>query len=504
MNYFTLLLSVLPFVIFLFLLVVKKKSLLLSSFVAFLLYSFLVLFYFKITPYFFYFSIAKGFFVALDIFFIIFGAILFIELLKDLNIIQKISGYLEDFSKDYRIQIIIIAWFFENFLEGTAGFGVPAAVALPLLLGIGLSPMKALIVGLLGNSTAGLFGAAGTPIGVGLAGIASSTLPHTAALINCVGFIVPIFMMWIVTRDRENANTEFKQSLPIAIFSGVIFVALSYLITFFGQEFPTILGSLIGLIIVLVFIKFKIFVPKNLISLKSNSNPESTRKPSFYDFLKSFTPYIILIFSLIAGKILIGSYGLNLNIGFSHKFSLFNPGFAFIVTSMIVFLFWKSNKNVIKDSIKKSFNGALAPFLVIVFMSSIVQFINNSGQNISGIPAIFNLIIDLFETKLLPFFAPFIGAFGSFLTGSVTISNIMFGGFWNGAAISLGFNPTIIISLGVVGAVAGNMIALADILAAEAVVGVKNSEIKIIKGVLFPCLSYLLLVGIIGLLIFNI
>ena len=100
------------------------------------------------------------------------------------------------------------------------------------------------------------------------------------------------------------------------------------------------------------------------------------------------------------------------------------------------------------------------------------------------------------------FFAPFVGAFGGFITGSVTVSNILFGHLFFTAATNLNLNSQAILSLGVVGAAAGNMIALADILTAEAVVGVKNQERQILKGVFLPCLIYLILVGVIGMIFF--
>ncbi len=199
-------LSIVPFAIFTFLLIVRKTPLLWASFFTLILYTFLALFYWKIVPSFLYISYGKGFFVALDIFIIIFGAIFFLEILKDLKIIKNISSYLESFSKDYRVQIIIIAWFFENFLEGTAGFGTAGVIAVPLLIGLGLSPIRALIVGLLGNSTSVVFGAAGTPIRIGFAGLNIASVPLLASLINCVGIIVPIFMLWIITAEKENRN----------------------------------------------------------------------------------------------------------------------------------------------------------------------------------------------------------------------------------------------------------------------------------------------------------
>lgn len=491
-------LSLFPFLAFLFFLFIKKTSLLWASVITLFIYTVLALFYWQIIPSFLYTSYGKGFFVAVDIFIIIFGAIFFLEILKDLKIIKNISYYLESFSKDYRIQIITIAWLFEALLEGTAGFGTAGAIAVPLLIGLGLSPMKALVVGLLGNSAPGVFGAAGTPIRVGFAGLSIPSVPIIASLLNLVGVIVPIFILWIITKGRPNRKREFFEALPFAIWSGIAFLVPSILFVSLGQEFPSILGAVVGLILVIVTTKLGIFVPKNNFTLKEEKEIAHTMSPR-----KAFSPYILLIALLILGKIILGKLGIPIRLGFSHTFSLFNPGFIFIITGIIVAFFWRSGRKIFSEASIISLKGAIGPFIVIISMSAIVQIMILSGNNISGLPAAITLIAKGFETSLLPFFAPFIGAFGAFITGSVTISNIMFGHFFNTAALDLGFNSQIILSLGVVGAAAGNMIALADILAAEAVVGIKNSEIHIIRGVVIPCITYLSILGIIGVIIFR-
>ena len=491
-------LAILPFLIFLFFLFIRKSSLLKTSLITLFLYTFLAIFYWKIIPSYLYTSFGKGVFTAFDIFIIIFGAIFFLKILEELKIIKNISYYLESISKDYRVQIIIIAWFFECFLEGTAGFGVPAAITVPLLIGLGLSPIRALVIGLLGNSTPGVFGAAGTPIKIGLAGLNTTGVPLFSALLNSVGMIIPIFMLWVITRNRKNSKKEFREALPFAIWSGLVFVIPSIFSVFLGQEFPSILGSIIGLIIIIISIKFKIFIPKDNLSLVSEKEVTHTM-PAW----KAFTPYILLVLFLILGKITLGSISVPITLGFKHLFNLFNPGFAFILAGIIIILIWRQGKTLFKNSAKLSFKRALSPFIVIASMLAMVQIMINSGINISGVPSAVNIIAGLFETKLLPFFAPFIGAFGGFMTGSVTVSNIMFGTLFNTAASNLGLNVAVILSLAVVGASAGNMIALADILTAEAVVGVKNKERQILKGVIIPCLTYLILVGIIGVILFK-
>ncbi len=140
-------------------------------------------------------------------------------------------------------------------------------------------------------------------------------------------------------------------------------------------------------------------------------------------------------------------------------------------------------------------------FLVIASISIVVQLMINSGQNLSGFPSSIALIAKNFETALLPFWAPFIGAFGSFITGSATISNIMFGNFLNFASQAISMDSAKILALALVGGAVGNMTALADMLAAETVVGLKNQERVILKGVIVPCFICLILAGIIGIII---
>jgi len=499
-NYLSIILAVLPFLLFIVLLFIRKISLLKVSFITLLFYTILAIFYWKVFPSSLYLSYGKGFLIALDIFIIIFGAIFFLRILENLNIIKNISYYLENFSKDYRVKTIIIAWIFSAFLEGTAGFGVPAAVAVPLLVGIGLNPIQSLIIGLLGNSTAGVFGAAGTPIRVGFAGLSLTNVPETAALLSFVGIIVPVFMLWIITKNRENRLNEFRGALPFALWSGFLLSLCSFLVVSLGQEFPSILGPAISLILIIFSVKLKIFTPKESISLHQEKKEELKKTMSPW---KSFFPYVLLIFLLVIGKFLLGGVGIPINIGFNYTFSLFNPGFVFILAGLIISLLWKVKKIILKSSLKEAITGVISPFLVIIFMSIVAQIIVNSGNNYSGIPAVVKLISQIFEVSILPLFTPFIGAFGAFITGSVTISNIMFGNILSTAGTTLGFSTYSILSLCVVGGAIGNMIALADILTAEAVLKEKNKEITIIKGVIVPCMICLFIVGFVGLIVFK-
>lgn len=488
-----LLLSIIPLALFAILIFFGRLKLLWVSLISLLITLFLVIFVWQMQPIFIGASFLKGSFISFDILLIIFGALFFLETLKRNKIIENLCFYLKKISPDYRIQIILLAWFLENFLEGTAGFGTPATIVAPILIGIGLSPILAVSVALLGNSAAGIFGAAGTPIRIGFAGLNIAGVPFYGALFNLVGLLVPVFILWLSTSKQKERKNHFFEALPFALFSGIAFVVPSFFLTFLGQEFPSIIGSVIGLLIIFIAIKLKIFTPSHVRSLNQESSRIEKNSP-----LKVFSPYLLFIILLIIGKFCFSNLGFTLNFGLSHTFSFFNPGLIFIIAAIPTIILHKKNNFKI---IKESFIKAIEPFLVIAVISIMVQLMIYSSRNISGNYSILQIIANNFKTPFLPFIAPIVGAFGSFLTGSVTISNIMFGTIFQNISLVMGFNTALILSLELVGAAAGNMIALADILPALAVAGLKGKEREVIKNVIVPCLIYVLLVGIIGLLV---
>lgn len=489
------LLATIPLLAFFILLLWKKTPLVWASFITLVLVVFEAILYWKIFPDYLLASAAKGFFVALDIFIIIIGAIFFLEVTKEAGIIKNISYYFGKISKDIRIQVIFLAWFLENFLEGTAGFGTPSTVVAPLLVGLGINPLNAVIIALLGNSTSVAFGAAGTPIKVGFGSLAGINLPLQAAIINSVGILIPVFMLWFLLRGKD--KKYFIEVLPLALWSGLVFVISSILIIPLGQEFPSILGSVFGLVIVLATVKLGLFVPKSTLRLSENEEDKPSLPP-----WKVLLPYFLLILLLVAGKFILSNEGFVISLLVKHNFAFFNPGFIFIITGIVSAFVFKIKFSQIILSLRFSLRKSVEPFLVIAFMSAMSQIMVNSYNNPIGVGSMIDSLAIHVKNVFLPFLAPFVGAFGSFLTGSATVSNLMFGNFLATAAKELSFNVDNILALALVGGAVGNMVALADILVAEAVVGIKHKEREVINGVIVPCLICLVLVSFVGMIVF--
>jgi len=490
------LIAILPFVLILILLIFKKISLLNISLIALGVELIIQIFYWKLVPLFILNSAIKGFFVGFDIFLIVFGAVFFLEILRKIKVIDNISFYLESISKDYRVQTVLLAWFLINFLEGMAGFGTPGAIVAPILVSIGLPPLTAVIISLLGNSSAGVFGAVGTPIRVGFSGLDTTGVPWMAVLFNIVGILMPIFMIYLLAKNQKEKWHHFFEGLPFAIWSGILFVVSSIAVVGFGQEFVSVAGSILAIVLIVLSIKLGLFIPKTERKLNKQTNKMTI------PLYKVVLPYIAVIAVLVLGKLILKTIDINFPWGYKHSFNIFNPGIIFVITG-IPFALWWGRKQLLFDSAKIALKRTVEPFLVILSMSTMTQLMLNSGTNISGFPSVLSVLTKNIHGSALPFFVPFIGAFGTFITGSITISNILFANILVQAGSFYYYSISKILALEISGAAIGNTVAVADIMAAEAVVGMKNKTRKVIRGAIGPCLLCLSILGIVGLIVIR-
>jgi lactate permease len=223
----------------------------------------------------------KGLLIALELLSIIFGAILLLATLEQSGGLATIRQTFHRITPDRRVQAIIVAWLFGSFIEGVAGFGTPAALAVPLLVGLGFPPMSAVTAGMIIQSTPVSFGAAGTPILLGvhtglsgdpgveqfarqsgfeggggellwgsfLAGVGLKV----AVLHALCGVLIPLFVVVTMTRffGRNRSIREGVEVWPFAVFAALAMIVPYTLAAWLlGPAFPTLVGALVGLSIV--------------------------------------------------------------------------------------------------------------------------------------------------------------------------------------------------------------------------------------------------------------
>ena len=159
----------------------------------------------------------------------------------------------------------------------------------------------------------------------------------------------------------------------------------------------------------------------------------------------------------------------------------------------------KQTKEILKTTIKK----AATPFIALLSVLILVQILQNSHINVHNTEGILQTITHAIKLPglLNLLAAPFIGIFGAFVAGSNTVSNLLFSTIQYETAINAGLKPALILSLQTVGGALGNMIAIHNIIAASAVIGLFHKETKILKINLIPVIILGLLAGIIGLIL---
>ena len=490
----------------------------------------------------------NGVLLALNIIIIVFGALVLLFTLRESGAMAAINRGFTLISPDRRIQAIIIAWLFGSFIEGSAGFGTPAALMAPLLLSLGFPALAAVLVSLIANSTSVSFGAVGTPtlVGVGSTldipivldrlqaiGMSYPEFIHhigfwSAVLHSIMGIFVPLMMAAMLTKFFGEKKT-FKEGLeiwPFAIFAGLAFVVPYLLVAWLlGPEFPSLLGALIGLVIVIPTAKAKLFIPKNTWDFPERSKWENnwlgsitaseTENSSHIPIAKAWIPYaligVILVITRLKDLPFI-DWVKSVNITFSQLLGteingnfpiLYNPGIIpFILIALISIPLYKMNGSQVSAAWGAALKRIINPAIALLFAVPMVRVMMQSGHNVSGfenMPIVMaRFMTDVFQSAW-PLVSPFVGALGAFMAGSNTVSNMMFSLFQYSIADQLSISHLLVVSLQSVGGAVGNMICVHNVIAACATVGLVGVEGILIKRNLIPMTVYGLVVGLAGL-----
>ncbi|MBF4283644.1 L-lactate permease [Vibrio anguillarum] len=495
-------------------------------------------------------SVLQGFGITISVLWIVFGAIFLLNTLKHTGAITTIRNGFTDVSADRRVQAIIIAWCFGSFIEGASGFGTPAAIAAPLLVAIGFPALAAVLMGMMIQSTPVSFGAVGTPIIVGVnKGLDTHNITETlisngsswdvylqqittsvAITHAIVGTLMPVLMAMMLTRffGKNKSWTEGLDILPFAIFSGLAFT-VPYALTgvFLGPEFPSLIGGLISLALVVTAAKKGFLVPKSqwdfpeekswpvewLGSLKIDIE-EIKAKPM--GLALAWTPYVLLAVILVASRVssefksLLAGVSLSFNnilaeTGISTAIQpLYLPGGILVFVALLAVILQSRSATPLIKAFGESSKTLIGAGFVLVFTIPMVRIFINSGVNgaeLASMPVTTANFAAGLVGDAFPALSATVGALGAFIAGSNTVSNMMFSQFQFEVAQTLSISSVMIIALQAVGAAAGNMIAIHNVVAASATVGLLGREGATLRKTIIPTFYYLVMTGLIGLVV---
>lgn len=499
----------------------------------------------------------QGIITAIGILIIVFGAILILYTLQYSGGMETIQHGFQNISRDRRIQVLIIGYLFAAFIEGAAGFGTPAALAAPLLLSLGFPPLAAVVMCLVFNSFPVTFGAVGTPVILGMKYL--STLVDAAVLTAAPGvnfhsmemfdkivgqwstimhlpmiYILPLFMLGFMTRFFGE-NKKWSEGLgawKFSLFTSTVF-AIPYLLTawFVGPEFPSLIGGLVGLGLAIVGAKKGFCVPEKIWDFGpistwdaewtgSVSAENSTEFKAHMSQVRAWIPYVLIGIILVITRIPdLGLKGMlaGVSIPFKHILGyasvnasiqyLYLPGtIPFVLVAILTIFIHKMPGDKVAIAWKEAIAKMKNPTIALFFSVALVSIFRGSGiadaalnpNNYLSMPLALAKAVSGLAGQTWPMFASFVGGLGSFITGSNTVSDLLFAEFQWGVASTLSMPHQIIVAAQAVGGAMGNMICIHNIVAGCAVVGLSGMEGAILKRTVWPFLLYGLIVGIVA------
>ena len=434
-------------------------------------------------------------------------------------------------TEDQRLQMLLVGFSFGAFLEGAAGFGAPVAITAALLVGLGFNPLYAAGLCLIANTATVAFGAMGIPILV--AGKVTSIDPfligkmagHQLPLLSV---IVPFWLVFMMDGFRG-----IRQTWPAILVAGLSFAITQFFTaSYVGPELPDITSALVSLICLTVFLK--VWHPKENFRFANDGTtkgicvPRSGKAGSALGFtggqvFKAWTPFIILtamvtVWSLKPFKMLFDKGGPLAGLVFKwevphlhnlvikaapivasakpyeaiYKLDILSAtGTAILISALISIALLRMKP---ADAARTFAEVVLELKRPIYSIGMVLAFA--FVANYSGLSSTLALVL-AGTGALFPFFSPFLGWLGVFLTGSDTSSNALFCSLQATTAHQIGVSDTLLVAANTTGGVTGKMISPQSIAVACAAVGLVGKESDLFRFTVKHSLMFATMVGII-------
>jgi len=473
-------------------------------------------------------AVLDGLLVAWTPILIIAGAIFLFRTMEATGALSVIRTWLNSISDNPVAQLMIVGWAFQFLIEGASGFGTPAALAGPVLVGLGFPAVRVAIFCLILNSVPVSFGAVGTPTWFGLSAVSLTDVELAqvgmkSAWLNAIAAIFVVVAALAFVVERRDIRKNFIFILLSVLCCVVPYVAIATV----SYEFPALLGGGIGLVLTIMLAKMGV-------GLSSEHPPaEGGREQVKAAALVKATfplwgtvllliitriPQLgiksLLVAKLPALSISLGSLGdlsvsaalvvslsniFNTTEVWSHSFLYVPSIIPFGVIALVTLWLYRqgSVRGVFVETVDQMRRPIIALLGALVFVNLMMMGGEQSavaliGSNLAGLTG-----------SNWQFFGAFLGALGSFFSGSATISNLTFGGIQDSIAVDLGLNRTTILALQSAGGAMGNMVCINNIVAVASVLALGDKEGYILKRTVIAMLVYGVVVGIAGIALFG-
>lgn len=468
----------------------------------------------------------KGLWSAITVLLVVWPAILIYEVSDHVKAFSAFRVGMQKFTPNELLQVIMVGWVFTGFLQGVTGFGVPVAVGAPLLVGLGVNPLYAVVIPLLGHAWGNTFGTLGVAwdalvLATGLDSDPANllaTAAWAAAFIWIWNAITGVAICWFYGGAKA-----LKKGLPAVALISLIQGGGQLLLTQVNQTLACFVPCCIALIATVLIGRTKLYSEpwkiedSNIMDRSKSSSIDDADVPEGMGLAQAFFPYALLTFITLfvlliqPVKNFLGQVKIGFNVpetstgyGFINEaaapyspVSIFTHAFTFLIlASCIGYLYFMKKgwakgpefKDVIIKSLKNTAPSAVAVIAFLV-MSRIM---GGSGQTVvlaRGIAAVMGQYYALF--------AAVVGTLGSFMTSSNMASNVLFGDFQLTTAKLLGFDAAPILGAQTAGGAIGNTICPGNIILGTTTAGILGKEGLALRKILPLTLTAAVIVGIV-------
>ena len=425
--------------------------------------------------------------LALDVILIIWGALLLYHVVYESGAIKTLGKLLPSLTNDRGWQAILIGWVFASFLQGAGGFGVPVAVTAPILIGLGFTPLTAIIIPSIGHGWAVTFGSFGSSFNalLNVSGLDASALGQKSAFFLGAACLITGPMVSYASAGWRGVKRLLFPVLCIGFTMGA--VQYFTVVVLEMWNLGAFMGGVAGIAVSVGIIRWQ---------AASTGLERSDRRP----LLTALSGYLVLILLSVTilliplinnwlGQISLAiqypktvtSFGYVFPGGTNRPIQVFtHPGLILIYTSIIsYFIYLRAgllNSNAIKRILDKTLVGIKSPSLSIILMITMAVIMQQSGITEALALGLANV-----ASNVYPLTAAWIGAFGAFMTGSNTNSNVVFAALQMRTAEILSISVPIILAGQTAGASLASIAAPAKILVGASTAGIAGKEGEVLR-----------------------
>lgn len=417
---------------------------------------------------------------------------------------EIIKEQFSSISTDKSVQVLILTWGFGGLLEGMAGFGTAVAIPAAILISLGFNPIFSAVVSLISNSVATAFGAVGIPVIVAAqqAGVADIQQVSTNVVLQLSPLMILVpFVLAFMTDPRLKS---LPKNIILSLIVGLVTLGTQYMAArYMGAETPAIAGSIASIIAIIIYAK---------LTAKHEDKELRAKFPkrSTGEYLQAWSVYgMILILVVLTSPLLPLKAILAPIIQTTFKLNIFDMVTQSEVTRSVK-ISWLVDTGVllflgamiggfiqgakIGDLFKVLWKVIKMQKKTMITVCSLIAL--SSIMDFSGMIAELGMALALATGSFYPLFAPTIGCLGTFLTGSDTSSNILFGKLQANVGHTIGVDPAWLAAANTAGATGGKIISPQSIAVATSAIGQQGKEGEIMKKAIPFALGYIVVAGL--------